>query len=274
VQLAVARQPESRLFMVRADGQCLVKLFDPGENTLGWSRLISNGASGEIESVAVLPALGEDEVYFIVHRVIDGVDVRYLEQMDPSYIADAESANCLDSYVRWESAGSTNLPSGFAQHLAGETVRVWADGAYMGENVIGATGMLTTALTQEKEVIVVGLYYEGRYRSPKLAFGAKAGTAMAQHGQPKSINLLLIDSVLSGIKIGGNFTSMTGLAELQGDVVHDHGPGLIDELTTEAIGLDAGTSLDPRLCIKFEAPFPATLQGYVLPHHLDEMVKG
>lgn len=283
-QLAVARQPETRVFMVRGDGQCLVKLYDPGENVLGWSRILTPGASGAIESVAVLPNQGgEDEVYFMVRRTIEGATVRYLEQMDPMYIESAAAANCLDSYVRYEGAPANNIPVGFAAHLIGQGVKVWADGAYMGTNVINVSGQLTTPLASTKEAITVGLGYTGRYRSSKLAFGAKAGTAIGQQGRPASIVLLLLDAVTAGIRIGGAFNNrMVGISTYLGAdsadadegeaIVYDSGPGLIDA-TTRSIPLPNATSNDPRLCIEFHAPFPATLQGYTIGHHLDEKVR-
>lgn len=274
-QLAVARQPESRLFMIRGDGQCLVKLFDPGENVLGWSRLVTDGF---FESVAVLPGDDEDEVYFMIRRTVNGQAVRYLEQLDPMYIASASDHNGLDSYARYVSETPvTNIPNGTALHLAGKTVRVWADGAYRGTNIVTALGALTTPLTSSASTITVGLYYRGRYRSSKLAFGARAGTAMAQYGAAKTISLLLLDSVTSGIKYGAAFDDVNQPMDpvqtyLQGPVLYDSGPGLIDD-TTDHFALGSAHTRDPRLCLEFDAPFPATIQGYVLGFHLDERVK-
>jgi hypothetical protein len=127
--------------------------------------------------------------------------------------------------------------------------------------------------------------YTGRYRSSKLAFGAKAGTAMAQQGRPVSIAFLLLDSVTSGIRFGGRFSDVEGvmdgvatyLEEDGGDgvdqvVVYDSGPDLIDA-TTSFIPMPNATSNDPRVCLQFDAPFPVTLQGYIIGHHLDEKVK-
>jgi hypothetical protein len=269
LQLAFARRPDLRLFMIRSDGQCLVKLFDRDENALGWCRLITDGA---FESVAVLQADDEDEVYFIVRRTVNGEDVRYLEKLDPFFLDDATDANFLDSYVRYEDAdGVTNVPDGTALHLAGEDVRVWADGAYMGVNTVTAAGALGTALRSLKSSITIGFYYRGRYRSSKLAFGAQAGTALGQKGRPSSIALLLLGSTRQ-IRYGADFDTMDQLPDLSGDVTYDAGPGLIDD-TTDFFPIPAGHSRDPRLCLEIEAPHPVTIQGYVLGFHLDEKVK-
>ena len=111
VQLAFAMRPDARLFMVRADGQCLVKLFDRGENVFGWSRIITDG---NIKSVAVLPGEDEDEVYFLVDRD-DDAQPWQLEKMDTFYLQSADDANRVDSYIRadvpriWTAAGNAQI---------------------------------------------------------------------------------------------------------------------------------------------------------------------
>jgi hypothetical protein len=269
LQMAVAHRPDVRLFMVRADGQCLVKLYDRDENALGWCRLVTDGT---FESVAVLPAEEEDEVYFLVKRTIDGQFVRYLEKLDSLYLESASASNRLDSYVRWEGSAATNVPAGTADHLIGETVKVWADGAYMGTNTVTEDGQLGTALGSAKAAITIGLSYTGRYRSSRLAFGAQAGTALGQKGRPSSIALLLLNSTRQ-VQFGADFDTMDSLPDLSGDdVEHDAGPGLVDE-TTEFFPIPGGHTRDPRLCLKAEAPHPVTVQGYMLGFHLDEKVK-
>jgi hypothetical protein len=275
IQLAGARRPDLRLFMIRADGQCLVKLFDRDENALGWCRLITDGL---FESVAVLPDEDEDEVYFIVRRTVGAEDVRYIEKLDPFYLESAVAANFLDSYVRYEADpdeepdGATNVPEGTGLHLAGETVQVWADGAYMGTNTVTETGVLGTDLGSEKSAITFGLAYTGRYRSSKLAIGAQAGTALAQRGRPASIAFLLLNSTRQ-IEFGGDFETMDTLPDLGGDeVAYDQGAGLVSE-ATDFFAMPGGHQRDPHVCLRFQSPFPATIQGYALGHHLDEKVK-
>lgn len=111
VQLAFSTRPDMRLFMIRSDGQLLVKLFDRGENTFGWARRTT---SGEIKSVAVLPGVDEDEIYILADRE-DDTQPWLLEKLDPFYLAAAEDANRLDSYVRseagraWTAAGNAQI---------------------------------------------------------------------------------------------------------------------------------------------------------------------
>ena len=99
-QVNVTRRPETRLLAVRTDGQCLLKLYDPGENSLGWSRIITDGDFLSVESLPGAVGEGEDEVYAVIKRRINGVDRYYLEQLGPIYYDTAADASCLDSFVR------------------------------------------------------------------------------------------------------------------------------------------------------------------------------
>lgn len=264
VQLAAARQPDTRAYMVRSDGVCLVKLYEAADG-MGWARMVTDG---EIESVAVLPGLadtGEDQVYFMVKREVDGNDVRYLEKLEPFYLDDVTDANMLDCYVRDESGSSTTL-SGL-DHLEGREVILWGDGAYMGTATVDG-GEVTFPSAKTKRA--AGLYYEGRYQSSKLAFGARAGTALGLKGAATHIAFLLTGSTRL-IQYGKNFDEMDQLDDRSNDTTFDTGPGLVDE-TTEFMAIPGSHTRDPRLCLKVPAPFPVTIQGLVLAHDLDERI--
>lgn len=264
VQMAVARQPDTRLYMVRSDGVCLVKLYEAADG-MGWARLVTDGA---VESVAVLPgsaASGEDAVYFMIRRTVGGNDVRYLEKMDASTVDDAADANRLDSYVRVEGAPSTIL-SGLG-HLEGRQVVLWGDGAYMGLATVSG-GQVTFPSAKAKRV--AGLYYEGLYRSSKLALAAQGGTALGLKGAPTHICFLLTNSTRM-VEYGQDFEQMDSLADRAEDSSYDTGPGLVDA-TTEFFPVPGSHSRDPRLFLRVKAPFPVTIQGYVLAHHTDERV--
>ena len=69
IQLAYARNPETRVYMVMADGTMRVMLRDISENILGWSRITirrDSGVAANVLSVAVLPSEDEDRVYITI----------------------------------------------------------------------------------------------------------------------------------------------------------------------------------------------------------------
>jgi hypothetical protein len=108
IKLAIARRPETRLFALRSDGICLVKLYDPGENVLGWARLKVDRGDKVID-VEVLPGAsgeGEDEVWFTIRRRTPTGYKFYLEKLGNFHYETLADANCLDSYVRIDGAAS------------------------------------------------------------------------------------------------------------------------------------------------------------------------
>ena len=77
IEIAVQRHPETWIWCLRDDGVTPVLFYNPGQEGLGWFKLLSGQSSvldgqflaaDKIVSVAVLPGLVEDSVYFIVQR--------------------------------------------------------------------------------------------------------------------------------------------------------------------------------------------------------------
>lgn len=265
-QMAVMRRPDTRVFAVRDDGQLLVKLFDPQENILGWSRWITPGADGVIESVAVLPGgiVNQDDVYFSVKRTIGGVDYRYLEKLGNIYYTTASDLRPLDSCVSYTGAPATVF-SGLS-HLEGETVKVWADGGWAGKyEVTGGAITLESAASN----VVAGLAYEAKYKGTKLAFGAKQGTALAQRGKPVKLNLILRKCYPGGIRYGQDFTTMHRLPDRTISDPNSQGPAMVSDTITD-ITMPGRIQPDPRVCIIMDAP--GWINGLVVGEFMNERV--
>lgn len=267
-QLSVMRRPDTRVMGIRSDGQLLTKLFDPTENVMGWGRFTSTGASGEIESVAVLPAAGDnqDELYVVVKRTIDGVIKRYLERLGPVYYATKTDARCLDSYFVYSGAAATVITG--LDHLEGETVLTWTNGYYGGSYTV-ASGQIT--LNTAATTVVVGLDYDGLYKSSKLAFGAKAGTGLVQRGRATKIALMLRKAMSGGIEYGQDFDTMQRLPDRMVSDDLDGGPALVT-LTTKLLTMPGRINMDPRVCFRLNAPYPGWINGYVIGEEQNERV--
>lgn len=268
LQLSVMRRPETRLFAVRGDGQLLTKLFDPSENVMGWGRWTSTGASGEIVSVAVHAVKGtnQDDVYCIIKRNINNTDRYYLEQLGPIDYDTKADIRCLDSYVEF-SGGPTTVVSGL-DHLEGEDVIVWADGYYWGSyTVASGTIVLDSAATSG----AVGLAYTGKFKSSKLAVGAKMGTALSQRARATKVSFMLRDAMAGGIQYGQTFDEMDTLPEAIGGLDGDELPALAN-LTTDLKTVPGRINQDPRFCIQWNAPYQGWIDGYVLGMEMDERV--
>ncbi len=266
IQLAVARQPDTRLFALRSDGVLLPKLYAPDENALGWSRIVTQGV---IESAAVLPCYGaEDKVYAMVARTINGGTKRFLECLDPIYIATAADANNMDCYTRLSISGADAVTG--ADYLEGETVQVWINGARHPDRVVSGGGFdLDGTYTG---YVTYGLGYTGRYRSSKLAYGSHLGTALSQKARPVSVSFILQDAFTAGIEYGCDFTMMDVLPASNPLLPPDEDTGLITGVTESYPVPGNQKTRDPRFCVQLSSPYPVTIQGFVLGHEIAEEV--
>jgi hypothetical protein len=83
--MAYAQTPHSIVWVLREDGVLLGLTYIRDQEIAGWHWHVTYTSEGtvasEIKSIAVIPEDGQDLVYMIVERVIDGETVRYIEKM-------------------------------------------------------------------------------------------------------------------------------------------------------------------------------------------------
>jgi len=154
VDIAVAQQPDKQVFLPRTDGQCAVMLREIDEEVTAFWRMMTLGV---IEKVRVLPsATGiEDQVYFVVRRIINGVTKRFLEKL-------AVRDNCvggslneqLDCALVYSGAAVSTLQ---ASWLPLTTITVWADGAAIGTTTTDGSGNFTMPDGKSHSNVVAGL---------------------------------------------------------------------------------------------------------------------
>lgn len=267
--VAIQRRPDTRIWLVLEDGSCVCMLYEPDQEVLAFIPLETDG---EFESVAVLPALVQDRVYFSVRRTINGSTVRYIEKMAlDSQVKPSTLCKVMDAFEVVTNGPASATVSGLT-HLVGETVVAWADGAPVetssgvrAEFVVSGGGTIT--LPAAATNIVVGLPYRARYKSARLAYGAEGGTAMLQKKIVVSVGAILTDFVRAGIKFGHSFDDpYRGLYPM---------PQMVNSQTAEAITLSeihdeeqfpfsGEWGLDSRVCMEINSPYTATVLGIVL----------
>lgn len=265
--VAVQRSPETYIWTVRADGQCPVLLYDPREKTSGWFKFIaapSSAGVAVVEDVVVLPSTTHDRVYLAVKRTINGSTVRYLEKLALHSEATGGTTNRIaDSYVH--NAGPVTTFSGLS-HLIGQSVVAW--GTYSG--VTGPIGTTYTVNGSGQIVlpgsctnVTVGLSYDWRYKSAKLAYGSGEGTALAMPKRVSAIGLHAQNMHNLAVRYGKDFTTVYKLPRVEGgeDVASTSFYTVYDEPLTMFGG---SWSTDSRLCLKGSAPYPATINAIVL----------
>ena len=137
VDWAYQQVPNSILWVVRSDGALLGFTYVRQHKMFAWHK---HDTEGSFENVVVVPESGEDVLYAVVNRTIDGSTVRYNERMETRVISDIKDAIFMDSALTYDGrhTGSTTMTlSGGTDWLYTETLTLTASAGYF---VVGDVG--------------------------------------------------------------------------------------------------------------------------------------
>ena len=203
------QEPDSIVWVVRSDGILTGMTYQRGENVVAWHRHILGGAfstgSAVVESVAAISnslstAKGEDSLYMIVKRTINGGTKRYVEVMQPFDFADnIEDAWFLDSALQYSGGATTSL-SGLS-HLEGQTVTILANGSTHPDKVV-SSGAVT--LDRSVTKAIVGLKYTSALQTMRIESGSADGSAQGKVKRIQEITARFFQTV--GAEIGSSST--------------------------------------------------------------------
>lgn len=182
-QPTLIQEPETYIALIQDGG--LEEPFDGGLNVLSyrrengvvaWSRwpMGDFGGLGDlIVSLCGVSADTQDELWVGIRRFIDGAYVDYLEIFEPSAL--------LDSELTVGGTPPRAAVPGY-DHMEGRTLQVIADGVYIGEFVVNASGELdlSSALGSDPVSVTAGLEIPCQMglqvlHTPPDAQGAKEG---------------------------------------------------------------------------------------------------
>ena len=224
-QMAYQAEPDSLAWCLRNDGQIATLVYEPGQQVEGWSRQVFGGSFGGghavCESVISIPgqdAVGQvfpsddrDEVWVIVKRTIDSTTKRYVEVLERPYtglrredyaseaawqtavLASQPDAFYVDSGLTYSGAATTTI-SGL-DHLEGETLDVWADGAVHPQCVV-SSGSIT--LDYEATKVQAGLPVPWTFKSLKLPYGSseRGVPAVVKTKRVHRVSYVLMDATV------------------------------------------------------------------------------
>lgn len=266
VDIAVQRQPDTRIHCVRSDGTVGVLIFDSSENVACWIEVETDGV---VEAISVLPGTSEDQVYYYVRRTIGELPVRYREKwaLESECRGDPES-KCADSFLYYSGTATTTITG--LSHLEGESVVCWGwntttpftddTGRAVGRDfgTFTVSGGQITGISSAVTNAVVGLSYTAQFKSAKQAFGAAMGTPLNQRKRIDHLGLILADTHKGGIQFGPDFDTMDDMPayENEAEVGTNH---VWQEYDKDMISFPGEWSTDSRLCLKATAPRPVTV---------------
>jgi hypothetical protein len=187
-QFSHQQEPDSVVWALRADGTLLGMTYRREEDVISWHKHVIggefDGGQAVVESIATLPTdTGEDELYMVVKRTINGATKRYIEQMRRfDFGGTTSGAFFVDSGLRYEGSSTSSLAGLY--HLEGETVSVMVNGATHPDEVV-ATGAIN--LDFNATVAVAGYPYTSSMQTLRIESGSVDGTSQ---GKPKRIHAI------------------------------------------------------------------------------------
>ncbi len=190
VGFAYQQEPESIIWAIRADGTLLGLSYRREEQIVAWHKHIIggtfSGGQAVVESITTLPTdTGEDELYMIVKRTINGATKRYVERMKVfDFGSDTTTAFFVDSGLTY-SGSAVNTLSGLS-HLEGESVTVLANGAAHPVRTVSSGAI---SMAYDTTNAAVGYSYTSSMQTMRLDTGSADGTAQ---GKPKRIHGLTV----------------------------------------------------------------------------------
>jgi hypothetical protein len=198
--MAYQQEPNSIVWLVRADGVLVGMTYERSQEVVGWHRHLIGGTDAKVESVAVIPNTtgSRDDLWAVIQRTVNGVSVRYIEFMThgmPEVSVNTIAATYLDSMLTYEGGGVTSVFG--LEHLEGQTVSVLADGAAHPDRVV-SSGSIT--LNGSYNVVHAGLPYTSTLQTMRIEAGAKDGTAQGKKKRISRITYRLYDTL--GLKHG------------------------------------------------------------------------
>lgn len=264
VDVAIQRQPDTSLHLVREDGKVAILLFDQDDGVEAWWLFETDG---EVEAAYVLPGTLEDSVYYVVKRTINGQTKRYHEKWSRLDECQGGTLNKqADSFITY-SGSATSTITGLS-HLEGENVVVWADGADLSpgressQTVYAVTGGQIT-LGQNVTNAVVGLPYTASFKSAKLAYAAANGTALTQKKRLDHLGLIMAHTHNDGLYYGDTETALDPLPRVE-DAQDVSSTEVWEQYDKDMIEMSGLWDTDSRLFLKGYAPRPVMVMAAVI----------
>lgn len=191
VDWCYSEMPYNLVAVVLDDGSFLTMTYLPEQNVLAWTGPHWIGGSNgddpaQVVSATCIEGANEDEIYFVVRRVIDGDIKLYIEYLVPrvaDVIEDAYFVDCGLSYT-----GSSRTVFRNLDHLRGETVVALADGNVVTGLTVSNDGVVT--LPNAATDVHIGLPYEAAVELLPIETDLKSSGSTA--GRAKNITGIVL----------------------------------------------------------------------------------
>lgn len=216
VGMAYQQNPYPILWCWRDDGKMIGMVFEPGQKVWGWFPL---DMDGDVESVAVIPGVTEDEVWIIVKREINGETKRYIEYFKPRDWGD-DQADCffVDSGLTFDGGAAVTI-TGITKADPGvvTAVNTFSDGEQVRiRDVVGMTDVNNKVFTVHAPTTT---YFSLRDKLDTVDFDTTGYDVYVSGGTVEKV-----DNTFSGLgHLEGETVSVLGDGSVHADVVVNSG---------------------------------------------------
>lgn len=261
-QIVCQTCPNYLIWAMLGDGSLSACTYDKEQNINGWHGHVLggsyNGGNPFVNSIGVIPAATEDQVWFIVKRTVNGETVQYIEYLSPNFLIgqDVTTSNFLDCGSSYTGASTTTI-SGITW-LEGQTVQCFGNGGVIPVLTPVTDGAITlqTATTQ----CVVGLPYTSTLETqcPNVTIPGQGST----HGRLGRITDVVYQVYQSyGGQIGSGGNLMDILTEYSDNTI------MLNPITLQSgvfqVTLDSNFQRDPTVFFTHSLPVPCYITGLV-----------
>ena len=207
-----------------------------------------------VESLSVIPSSnnGEEELWMIVQRTIDGVTRRYIEFMEATFdtreSSTKKNAFFIDSGLSYNSTATATI-SGL-DHLEGQTVSILGDGSVYAAQSVTSGGI--SSLAPAVSEVQIGLSYESIVKTLRPEAGADDGTAQGKTKRVFDLTARFIQTL--GAKVSEDGINYDEIQFRAGSSSMDGSPPLFSG--DKQIQFRGGWETEGQVYIKQDQPLP------------------
>lgn len=199
VELAWQSEPERLVWAVLGDGGLAAMTYDPSQQVMGWCRRELGGALLAKSTCRITDPEGKrDQIWLSVDAsAIAGAGTFWILRMAKAWESgdDQNDAVMTDAALSYD--GVAVAAGTGADHLAGQTVQVLADGKVHPDIVIGGGG--EWALTYAAAKVHLGLEFPAWFETMLPEVGQSEGTAQGKLKRVSRVDLHVVEA--QGLKV-------------------------------------------------------------------------
>lgn len=187
------------------NGKLIGLTYEKDQEVYAWHKH-QLGGSGKVLSVATVPGSYQEELWLVVERDLTGLGTkRYIEYMTdfdwgailktPGFVSGAgyQARAWFVDCGKGATGGAPAYVFGGLDHLIGQTVQIYADGAVVADQVVDASGQVT--LEEPFASIRVGLKYISDLEPMDLEAATQEGTAQGKRKRIHEVGIKLYETI-------------------------------------------------------------------------------